>query len=278
MSKIAFSLIVSFVLILSLVSLTPCSSQKEIYVISNNIDVAAKPLLEEYFRGFGVFPEFLTPENISQIKNAKLIVILGGPDAPYGTGDIVRRYLDNLEIDFIRGDNQKFTFIKPDLYGYAEKIIIIAGSERETTYDEVFSLVNGSNIEFQNEIEKAAEGKVSIKDLPLLLSGISYDTETVDREANIKLSIQNYGKGRATNVVIEISNDYYSHFNLVSTDPVVKVEGNKFYLGNLNGGEKLELNINLKAKEVGLFTGTISYSYDELESSAKIKDLKTLVP
>ncbi|NMC75922.1 MAG: hypothetical protein GYA60_01285 [Candidatus Methanofastidiosa archaeon] len=277
MSKLSVYFLMS-ILALSLISISPISSQQEVYVISNNIDVAAKPLLEDYFRGFGLFPEFLSPDEFEQLRGAKLILILGGPAAPYGTGDIVRRYLDNLEIDFIRQPGQKFTFIKNDQYGYAEKVIIIAGAEREKTYEEVFNLVNGSNIEFQNAVKKASEGKVNIKDLPLILAGISYDTETVNKEAHIHLSIQNYGKGKATNVIIEISNDYYSNFYLDSVDPVIKVEGNKFYIGDVAGGEVVKLDINLKAKESGNYSGTISYTYNELGSSAKIRDLTTRVP
>jgi hypothetical protein len=275
--KISFPLAVSFILILSM-AVTPYYAQQEVYIISNNIDVVAKPILEDYFRGFGLFPEFLSPDDMGQIKGAKLIVILGGPDAPQGTGTLASRYLDSLEMNFIRQPEQRFTFIKSDPYGYADRVIVIAGSEREKTYEEIFNLVNGSNVSFQNEVQQAAEGKVSIRDLPLILAGISYDTETVDKNAHIQLSIQNYGRGEATNVTIEISNDYYSNFTIVSTDPVVKVEGNKFYLGDIAGGEKLEFNIYLKANLSGIYSGTISYKHDAIDTYARIKDLTTRVP
>lgn len=275
--KISFPLAVSFILILSM-AVTPYYAQQEVYIISNNIDVVAKPILEDYFRGFGLFPEFLSPDDMGQIKGAKLIVILGGPDAPQGTGTLASRYLDSLEMNFIRQPEQRFTFIKSDPYGYADRVIVIAGSEREKTYEEIFNLVNGSNVSFQNEVQQAAEGKVSIRDLPLILAGISYDTETVDKNAHIQLSIQNYGRGEATNVTIEISNDYYSNFTIVSTDPVVKVEGNKFYLGDIAGGEKLEFNIYLKANLSGIYSGTISYKHDAIDTYARIKDITTRVP
>lgn len=270
--------LVSFIIIVSMTGSTPISAQQEVYVISNNIDVVAKPVLEDYFRGYGLFPEFLSPDDIGQIKGAKLIVILGGPDAPYGTGTLVSRYLDSLEINFIRQPGQRFTFIKSDLYGYADRVIVIAGAEREKTYEEVFNLVNGSNVSFQNEIQQASEGRVSIKDLPLVLSSISYTTETVDNIGHIYLKIQNYGKGKATNVIVEISNDYYSNFSLQSVDPVRKVDGNKFYIGDLEGGEVLELDITLKAKQSGVYSGTISYTHDAIDTYAKIRDVTTRVP
>ena len=261
-----------------MIEFTPISAQQNVYVISNNIDVVAKPVLEDYFRGYGLFPEFLSPDEFGQIKGAKLIVILGGPDAPFGTGTLVSRYLDSLEINFIRQPGQRFTFIKSDIYGYADRVIVIAGAEREKTYEEVFNLVNGSNVSFQNEIQQASEGRVSIKDLPLVLSSISYTTETVDNIGHIYLKIQNYGKGKATNVIVEISNDYYSNFSLQSVDPVRKVDGNKFYIGDLEGGEALELDITLKAKQSGVYTGTISYTHDAIDTYAKIRDVTTRVP
>lgn len=276
--KISLTLAVSFILVLSIVGLTPISAQQEVYVISNNIDVVAKPILEDYFRGFGLFPEFLAPEDIGQIKGAKLVVILGGPDALYGAGSLVSRYLDSLEINFIRQPGQRFTFIKSDPYGYADKVIIIAGSEREKTYEEAFNLVNGSNVNFENEVKQAAEGRVSIRDLPLVLSSITYTTETVDNLANIHLKMQNYGSGKATNVIVEISDDYYSNFSLESVDPVLKVEGNKFYVGDLAGGESLEIIINLKAKQSGVYSGTISYTHDAIDTYATIRDITTKVP
>lgn len=266
------------ILSFSLVSITPIYSQQSVYVISNNIDVVAKPLLEDYFRGFGLFPEFLAPDDISQIKGAKLILILGGPDAPYGTGSLVSRYLDTLEINFIRQPGQRFTFIKNDPYGYAEKVIVIAGAEREKTYEEIFNLVNGSNVNFQNEVRQAGEGRVSIRDLPLILASISYTTETVNNIGHIYLKIQNFGRGKATNVIVEISNDYYSNFSLQSVDPVRKVDGNKFYIGDLEGGEVLELDITLKAKQSGVYSGTISYTHDGIVTYARIKDITTRVP
>jgi len=113
---------------------------------------------------------------------------------------------------------------------------------------------------------------------PYILASVSYDTETIDNNNHIQLSVQNYGKGKATNVAIVISNDYYSNFFLVSVNPNLRVEGNRFYIGDIGAGEKIQVDIYLKAKQSGVYTGTISYTYDGLEESGKIMDLRTLVP
>ncbi|KYC45296.1 MAG: hypothetical protein APG10_00999 [Candidatus Methanofastidiosum methylothiophilum] len=253
-NKKYLSLVFSFILLSSMSGFTPISAQQNVYIISNNIDVVAKPILEDYFRGYGLFPEFLAPDDINQIKGARLLIILGGPDAPFGTGQLASRYLDSLEIAFIRQKDQRFTFIKNDIFGHADRVIIIAGSEREKTYEEIFNLVNGSNVSFQTEIQQASEGRVQIRDLPLILASISFTTITVDNIAHIYLKIQNFGRGKATNVIVEISDDYYSNFSLQSVDPVRRVDGNKFYIGDMEGGEVLELDITLRAKQSGIYT------------------------
>jgi len=113
---------------------------------------------------------------------------------------------------------------------------------------------------------------------PYILASVSYDIETIDNNNHIQLSVQNYGDVKATNVSIVISNDYYSNFTLVSVNPNLRVEGNRFYIGDMGAGEKLQVDIRLKANQSGVYTGTISYTYDGLEESGKIMDLRTLVP
>jgi len=113
---------------------------------------------------------------------------------------------------------------------------------------------------------------------PLILAGISYNTETIDNINHISLSVKNHGNGRATKVVIIISEEYYSNFDLVSASPTIAINGNRFYLGNIAGGQSIDLNIYLKGKKSGVYSGAIYYTYDELGSNAKIKDLTTRVP
>jgi len=95
---------------------------------------------------------------------------------------------------------------------------------------------------------------------------------------HISLSIKNHGNGKATNVVVIISEDYYSNFDLVSAIPTIAVNSNRFYIGDMVGGQTVDLNIYLKAKKSGAYSGAIYYTYDELGSNAKIKDLTTRVP
>lgn len=109
--------------------------------------------------------------------------------------------------------------------------------------------------------------------VPYILPATTYNTETVDRNNNIYVSLENFGKGRASNVVIVISDGYYQNFTLESVNPSIRVEGNRFYVGNIEAGEKFILNIYLKAKKSGVYTGTLSFTYDGIETSGDRKSV-----
>ncbi|HII94698.1 MAG TPA: hypothetical protein HA367_03030 [Candidatus Methanofastidiosum sp.] len=49
-------------------------------------------------------------------------------------------------------------------------------------------------------------------------------------------------------------------------------------MGDIAGGEKIELNIYLKAKQSGVYSGTISYKHDAIDTYARIRDITTRVP
>ncbi len=276
-NKKSIAFLVLTILLFSTISITPNLAQQPVYVVSNNIDIQAKPLLDEYFSGFGLFPDYITADEVDQIRNAKLILFLGGPDAPF-TGPYVSRYLDPLEISFIRQAGQRFAFIKSDPFEQSDKVIIIAGSDRERTYSLVSDLVEGQNISFQTEIQRAAEGRISVRDLPLVLVSVVHTTETVQSIADIYLKMDNFGQGRARNVVVEISEEYYNNFTLQSVDPEVRVEGNRFYVGDIEPGEFAELTIVLRARQSGTYSGTLSYIHDAIDSNVRIRDITTRVP
>lgn len=276
-NKKSIALLVLAILIFSSITITPNLAQQPVYVVSNSIDIASKPLLDEYFNGFGLFPDYISVGEVDQIRNAKLIIFLGGPDAQF-TGPYVSRYLDSLEISFIRQPGQRFTFIKPDPFGQSDKVIIIAGSDRERTSSLIYDLVEGQNISFQNEVQRAAEGRVSLRDLPLVLVSVVHTTETILNMADISLKMDNLGQGRARNVVVEVSEEYYNNFELHSVNPEVRVEGNKFYIGDIEPGDSTEITIVLRARQSGTYSGTLYYIHDAIDSNVRIRDITTRVP
>ena len=69
--------------------------------------------------------------------NNRLIIILGGPDAPEGIGEIVSGLLTEEEASKVRGAGSELFTVKYDTYTYRytakQKVIILAGSDRAAT-------------------------------------------------------------------------------------------------------------------------------------------------
>jgi hypothetical protein len=77
---------------------------------------------------------------------------MGGPDAPEGVGDIVREVLSDSEEEALREKGAKKVFIKSNIWAPEQKIIIVAGSDRENTkdaFDEQLNLVLDEANEFR---------------------------------------------------------------------------------------------------------------------------------
>jgi hypothetical protein len=114
------------------------SAGAEVLVVSNSIDSV-------------MADEFLSKLKISRISSTltsasdfsvhmragnRLIIILGGPDAPEGIGDLVKNILSQNEQQAIR-DGRQLMFIKKNVYtslfSHSQKVIIVAGPDRNGT-------------------------------------------------------------------------------------------------------------------------------------------------
>ena len=72
----------------------------------------------------------------AKVEN-RLIIILGGPDAPEGIGELVSGILTEEEASKVRGAGSELFTVKYDTYTYRysakQKVIILAGSDRVAT-------------------------------------------------------------------------------------------------------------------------------------------------
>jgi hypothetical protein len=123
-----------------------------IVVLANSIDyprgIESIGLLRN--DGFEVFHN--TASVFEACKEGRLILIMGGPDAPEGVGDIVREVLSDSEEEALREKGAKKVFIKSNIWAPEQKIIIVAGSDRENTkdaFDEQLNLVLDEANEFR---------------------------------------------------------------------------------------------------------------------------------
>lgn len=71
--------------------------------------------------------------NFSPYKYNHRIIILGGPDAYEGTGNITRDVLSEEEEEEIRKTGNHAIYIKEDIFTLGQKVIVLAGTTRNET-------------------------------------------------------------------------------------------------------------------------------------------------
>jgi hypothetical protein len=111
--------------------------KQKVVVLANSIDYN---LASDFFnhlenKGVDVIPT--SAESFADYKDHRFIIILGGPDAPEGVGNIVKEsgILSIDDVDFIREKGNKRRFVKTNPWGLQDDQIVwvIAGSNREFT-------------------------------------------------------------------------------------------------------------------------------------------------
>jgi hypothetical protein len=82
-------------------------------------------------KGFDVI--HATAKDFDQYKGARSIVILGGPDAPEGIGEIVQDVLSKVQEDSIREAGARRRYSKINVWSPGQRVTVIAGSDRHET-------------------------------------------------------------------------------------------------------------------------------------------------
>jgi len=108
-------------------------SKPAVTIVANSID---KALAEEFF-GFlknqGIDIGIVNATEFEKVKTSKFIIILGGPDAPEGIGEIVKKLIAEDEQKFIRAKGNRKMYTITNKYATGQVIHILAGSDRNET-------------------------------------------------------------------------------------------------------------------------------------------------
>ncbi len=105
-------------------------------VLANSIDRALAADFYGFLRNQGIEIVEATAANFTQYKSYKHIIILGGPDAPEGIGEIVRDLLSEDEETFLRTRGNRKMYVKTSIWTTGQVVRIIAGSGRTLTQEE----------------------------------------------------------------------------------------------------------------------------------------------
>ncbi len=111
------------------------SKKPRIIILANSIDYELASDFFGFLKNKGMETVKASAEDFEQYKSEKFIVILGGPDAYDGIGDIVQEILSEDEQNAIRekGKRKKYTKSNPWGVKSGQRVTILAGSDRSQT-------------------------------------------------------------------------------------------------------------------------------------------------
>ena len=104
-----------------------------ILLLANSIDYSLASDFFRFLENKGIEVVRATASDFYQYKNEKFIVILGGPDAYEGVGEIVREVLMNREQNWLRERGNRRMYVKTNVWTQGQVVFIIAGSDRYET-------------------------------------------------------------------------------------------------------------------------------------------------
>ncbi|MEE8167503.1 MAG: thrombospondin type 3 repeat-containing protein [Candidatus Hydrothermarchaeales archaeon] len=116
----------------------------KIILLANSIDYNLCANFTALLKNKGIEIIYTSPKNFSKYNTSKFVVILGGPDAYEGVGEIVRQVLNESEQDWLRVRGNKKMYVKTNVWDRRQVVMVIAGSGREQT--QKAGIENGSDV------------------------------------------------------------------------------------------------------------------------------------
>lgn len=117
-------------------TLTPLGQQPgmpRIVLLANSIDYDLASDFFMFLENKGLEVVRATAADFDQHKGEKFIVILGGPDAYEGVGEIVQEVLSTTEQDSVRESGARKMYVKTGVWAPGQRVTVLAGSDREQT-------------------------------------------------------------------------------------------------------------------------------------------------
>jgi parallel beta-helix repeat protein len=115
------------------------SNAAEVLLVANSIDSALAEEFLSYLKANNIIATMISASDFTEAARVgnRLIIILGGPDAPEGVGAITREVLTNSEEAAIRNSGAQEMYVKYNFYtskySYNQVVIVVAGSDRSNT-------------------------------------------------------------------------------------------------------------------------------------------------
>jgi len=106
-------------------------------VLANSIDFALASEFFGFLRNQGIELTYSTATEFPKNTQSKFIIILGGPDASEGVGEIVQEVLEFDEEEYLRTPGNRKMYVKTNVWNRHGQIVrVIGGSGRDFTKEE----------------------------------------------------------------------------------------------------------------------------------------------
>ncbi len=112
---------------------TPAPTPPKIVLLANSIDYELATEFLGFLGNKGMETVHANASDFEQYKEEKFIVILGGPDAYEGVGEIVQEVLSEAEQNAIREKGARKKYVKTNIWTQGQRVMVIAGSDRNET-------------------------------------------------------------------------------------------------------------------------------------------------
>jgi hypothetical protein len=111
----------------------PSSSKPKAVLLANSIDYELAGDFNALLKNSGIEVIYTDAANFHEHDKNKFIVILGGPDAYEGVGEIVQEVLSENEQSQIREGGNRKMYVKTKVWTTGQVVMVIAGTDRVET-------------------------------------------------------------------------------------------------------------------------------------------------
>jgi len=118
------------------------AGEKPVIILANKIDRYLNTEKLATLRDAGCSLIFVSAQEFASYNEKELILILGGPDAYDGVGEIIRAIISKEDASFIRTEGNSKMIKMSNLWTEKQKVFIFSGSDRYNTKKVFDAMVN----------------------------------------------------------------------------------------------------------------------------------------
>jgi len=115
-------------------SVNPTKEAGNVVLLANSIDYELNRGLLDYLTANGIAVTRASAEEFKTLRYSACVVVLGGHHAPEGVGEVVDALLNSEEKENLtKNEGEKIRATREDVWMLQQKVIVLAGQEKEDT-------------------------------------------------------------------------------------------------------------------------------------------------